>query len=65
LLPGPIIVQKPGDGTHPLRRLIVRSNLAKVHIFESIEMFHNRTRRHGHLGGVSSEVFESASDRCL
>ena len=44
---------------------MVRSNLAKAHIFESIEMFYNRTRRHGHLGGVSSEVFEVASNRGL
>jgi hypothetical protein len=40
-----------------------RSNLAKAGIFESIEMFYNRTRSHGHIGGVGSEVFEAASNR--
>jgi hypothetical protein len=30
-------------------------------VFEYIEMFYNRTRRHSHLGGVSPETFETAS----
>ena len=37
-------------------------NLANTDIFEYIEMFYNRTRRHGHLGGVSPETFEAASN---
>ncbi len=35
---------------------------AKADIFEYIEMFYNRTRRHSHLGGVSPEAFEAASN---
>lgn len=45
-----------------IRKLIYRSrDLAKVDVFECVEMFYNGTRRHSHLGGVSPEVFESAS----
>jgi putative transposase len=36
--------------------------LAKADIFEYIEMFYNRTRRHSHLVGVSPETFEAASN---
>jgi len=38
-------------------------DLANQDIFEYIEPFHNRTRRHGHLGGVSPEEFEAATKR--
>jgi len=34
-------------------------------VFDYIEMFYNRTRRHSHLGGVSPEAFEAASNRGL
>ena len=40
-------------------------NLAEADVFEYIEMFYNRTRRHSHLGGVSPEAFETASNRGL
>nr|WP_187362809.1 hypothetical protein [Raoultella terrigena] len=30
-------------------------------IFDDIEVFYNRARRHSHLGGVSPEAFEQAS----
>ena len=40
-------------------------DLAKADIFEYIEMIYNRTRRHSHLGGVSPEVFEAASNHGL
>ncbi|WP_395239535.1 IS3 family transposase, partial [Salmonella sp. s54412] len=30
-------------------------------IFDYIEVFYNRSRRHSHLGGVSPEAFEQAS----
>ena len=30
-------------------------------IFDYIEVFYNRTRRHSHLGGVSPEAFEQTS----
>ncbi|HLZ34896.1 MAG TPA: IS3 family transposase, partial [Nitrospira sp.] len=29
-------------------------------IYDYIEMFYNRTRRHSHLNGVSPEAFERA-----
>ena len=34
---------------------------ARADIFDYIEGFYNRTRRHSHLGGVSPEAFELAS----
>ena len=34
---------------------------AKADLFDYIEMFYNRKRRHSHLGGVSPEAFEQAS----
>ena len=46
-----------------IRRNVYRTrDLAKADIFEYIEMFYNRTRRHSHLGGVSPEAFEAASN---
>lgn len=36
-------------------------DLVRAYIFDYIEVFYNRTRRHSHLGGVSPEVFEMAS----
>jgi putative transposase len=35
--------------------------MAKADVFDYIEMFYNRTRRHSHIGGVSPEAFEHAS----
>lgn len=43
------------------RRIYKTRSLAKADIFDYIEAFYNRTRRHTHLGGVSPEVFERAS----
>jgi putative transposase len=34
---------------------------ARADVFDYIEVFYNRTRRHSHLGGVSPEAFERAS----
>ena len=49
-----------------IRKQVYRTrDLAKADVFEYIEMFYNRTRRHSHLGGVSPEVFETASNRGL
>ncbi len=46
-----------------IRKKVYRTrDHAKADIFEYIEMFYNRTRRHSHLGGVSPEVFEAASN---
>ena len=30
-------------------------------LFDYLEIFHNRTRRHSHIGGVSPEAFETAA----
>jgi putative transposase len=35
--------------------------LARVDIFDYIEVFCNRVRRHSHLGDVTQEAFEQAS----
>ena len=43
------------------RRIYKTRELARADIFDYIEMFYHRSRRHGHLGGVSPEAFESAS----
>ncbi len=49
-----------------IRKQVYRTrDLAKADIFEYIEMFYNRTRRHSHLGGVSPEAFEAASNHGL
>ena len=34
---------------------------ARRDVFDYIEVFYNRVRRHTHLGGVSPEAFEMAS----
>jgi len=36
-------------------------DLARADIFDYIETFYNRIRRHSHLGGVSPEAFERAA----
>jgi putative transposase len=49
-----------------IRKKVYRTrSLAKSDIFEYIEMFYNRTRRHSHLGGISPEAFEAASSSGL
>ena len=49
-----------------IRRKIYRTrSLAGADIFDYVEMFYNRTRRHSHLGGVSPEAFENASKQAL
>lgn len=47
------------------RRIYRTRDLAKADVFDYIEVFYNRTRRHSHLGGVSPEAFERASQRGL
>jgi hypothetical protein len=42
------------------RQIYKSRNLAKAAITDYIETFHDRSRRHGHLGGVSPEQFEAA-----
>ncbi|WP_264973708.1 IS3 family transposase [Klebsiella variicola] len=43
------------------KRIYKTRDLARADIFDYIEVFYNRTRRHSHLGGVSPEAFEQAS----
>lgn len=44
------------------KRIYKTRDLARADVFEFVEEFYDRTRRHGHLGGVSPEAFESASN---
>ena len=47
-----------------VRKQIYRTrDQARADIFNYIEMFYNRSRRHSHLGDVSPEAFEQASKR--
>ncbi|HFI5290415.1 IS3 family transposase [Citrobacter freundii] len=43
------------------KRIYKTRDLARANIFDYIEIFYNRARRHSHLGGVSPEAFEQAS----
>ncbi|MDY4370124.1 IS3 family transposase [Pectobacterium brasiliense] len=43
------------------KRIYKTWDLARADIFDYIEVFYNRARRHSHLGGVSPEAFEQAS----
>lgn len=43
------------------KRVYKTRELARADIFDYIEMFYNKIRRHSHLGGVSPEAFELAS----
>jgi putative transposase len=45
-----------------IRKIIYRTReAARADIFEYIEVFYNRQRRHSHLGGLSPEAFERAA----
>ncbi len=43
------------------KRIYKTRDLAKADVFDYIEVFYNRLRRHTHLGGVRPEAFEQAS----
>ena len=43
------------------RRIYKTRELARADVFDYIEVFYNRTRRHSHLGGVSPEAYEQTS----
>ncbi|EPQ9643146.1 IS3 family transposase, partial [Salmonella enterica subsp. enterica serovar Infantis] len=43
------------------KRIYKTRDLARADIFNYIEVFYNRARRHSHLDGVSLEAFEQAS----
>lgn len=40
------------------KRVYKTRELARADVFDYIEVFYNRTRRHTHLGGISPEAFE-------
>ena len=43
------------------KRICKTRELARADVFDYIEEFYNRIRRHSHLGGVSPEAYEQAS----
>lgn len=43
------------------KRIYKTREMARADVFDYIEMFYNQTRRHSHIGGVSPEAFERAS----
>jgi putative transposase len=43
------------------KRIYKTRELAHADVFDYIEMFYNRTRRHGHFGGVRLEAVAKAS----
>ena len=43
------------------KRIYKTRDLARADVFDYIEVFYNRNRRHSHFGGVSPEAFELAS----
>jgi putative transposase len=43
------------------KRVYKTRDLARADIFDYIEMFYNPTLRHTHLGGISPDAFEAAS----
>lgn len=43
------------------KRIYKTRDLARADIFDYIEVFYNRTRRHNHLGHVSPGTFEHTS----
>ena len=44
------------------KRIYKTRDLARADVFDYIEVFYIRTRRYSHLGGVSPEAFERASN---
>jgi putative transposase len=45
------------------KRIYKTRDIANAEIYDYIERFYNRTRRHSHLSGVSPEAFEAVSKR--
>jgi len=43
------------------KRIYKTRDIANAEIYDYIELFYNRTRRHSHLSGVSPEAFEAVS----
>ena len=42
------------------KRIYKTRDMARADVFDYIEVFYNRSRRHSHLGGISPEAFERA-----
>jgi putative transposase len=47
------------------RKINQARDKARADLFDYVEMFYNPRRRHSHIGGVSYEVFERASNHDL
>jgi len=45
------------------KRIYTTRDIAKADLYDYIERFYNRDRRHSHLCGVSPETFEASSQR--
>jgi putative transposase len=45
------------------KRIYKNRDIATADVFDYIESFYNRTRRHSYLSGASPEEFESAAKR--
>jgi putative transposase len=43
------------------KRIYKTRDLCRADVFDYIEVFYNRTRRHTHIGGISPDAFETAS----
>jgi putative transposase len=43
------------------KRIYKTRDLCRSDVFDYMEVFYNRTRRHTHLGGISPDAFERAS----
>lgn len=43
------------------KRIYKTREMARADVFDYIEVFYNRSRRHSHLGGISPEAFELAA----
>ena len=43
------------------KRIYKTRELARRRVFDYIEVFYNRTRRHSHLGGISHEALGRAA----
>ena len=55
------IVRRAFEEERIKKRIYKTRDLARADIFDYIEVFYDRTRRHSHLGGVRPEAFERAS----
>ena len=42
------------------KRVYKTRDMARADVFDYIEVFYNRSRRHSHLGDISPEAFERA-----